>query len=178
MTRQLGEPIDSYDGLVGLIRNRLAELSVTCEAASALAGLTETHLSKIVCAKRSKVLGRMSLTVILQTLGIRLVPVTDDEVYAPLAARLPKATFNRWRRPRELLVRISEIGGEAAVAKVPELLAAATVPLPEPKPKSAPGPVKRPAFDPGIAHPLPVRRRPLMFGRGTRKASTAAVPEL
>ena len=36
------------------------------------------------------------------------VPVTDDEAYA-LAARLPKATFNRWR-PRELPVRISEIG--------------------------------------------------------------------
>jgi hypothetical protein len=154
---------------------------VTCEAASALAGLTETHISRLVNPKRSRVLGRMSLTVVLQTLGIRLVPVTDDEAYAPLAARLPKATFNRWR-PRELLVRISEIGGEAAVAKVPELLAAATVPLPEPKPKpkpkSAPEPVKRPVFDPAERHPMPARRRPMMFGRGTRKASSAAVPEL
>jgi hypothetical protein len=176
--RQLAAPFDTYDGLIGVIRHRLAELQVTCETASALAGLTETHISKIVCAKRSRILGRMSLTVVLQTLGIRLIAVTDDAEYASLAARLPKAAFSRWGEPRAaeraMKIGVGELGGEEVVKGVPELLAAATVPLPEPKPS----PVKRPAFNPDERHPMPVRRRPMMFGRGTRKASTAAVPEL
>jgi hypothetical protein len=96
--RQLAAPFDSYDGLVVLIRDRLAELQVTCEAASALAGLTETHISKLINPKRTRLLARMSLTTVLQVLGIRLIAVTDDEAYAPLRERLPKATFNRWNR--------------------------------------------------------------------------------
>jgi hypothetical protein len=125
--RQLAAPFDSYDGLVALIRDRLAELGVTCESASALAGLTETHISKLVNPKRTRVLGRMRLSVVLQTLGIRLIAVTDDEAYGSLAGRLEKATFNRWKR--ELGVRVDDVGGVAEVQKVPELLAAVTVPI-------------------------------------------------
>jgi hypothetical protein len=179
--RQLADPFDSYDGLIGIIRHRLAELQVTCEATSALAGLTETHISKIVCAKRSRMLGRISFTVLLQALGVRLVAVVDEEAYAPLRARLKPAKFNRWKLEpsdagegeattieRAMKISVDELGGEAVVKGVPELLAAATVPLP--KPKEA----KRPVFDPAERHPMPARRRPMMFGRGTRKASSAA----
>src|SRR5580700_2118308 len=125
--RQLGEPIEYYSGLIAVIRHRLAELQVTCESASALAGLTETHVSKLINPARTRLLARMSLTVVLQVLGIRLVAMIDDEAYAPLAARLPKARFDRWGRSRELRVRVDEIGGADAVRKVPELLAAVMV---------------------------------------------------
>jgi hypothetical protein len=177
--RQLAAPFDSYDELIGVIRHRLAELQVTCESASALAGLSETHLSKIVCPARVRVLGRMSLTVVLQTLGIRLIAVTDDAAHARLAARLPKAVFRRWK-PRELGVRVDDVGGVAAVEKVPALLAAVTVPIVErPKPKPEPqSPVTRPVYDPDEPHPLPVRSRPRFgrghgFGRAQRSASAA-----
>jgi hypothetical protein len=164
--RQLAAPFDSYDQLVGVIRHRLAELGTTCEAASALGGLSETHISKIVCPARVRVLGRMSLTVVLQTLGIRLIAVTDDEAYASLAARLQRATFRRW--PRELALRLDDVGGVAAVKKVPELLAAVTVPIAEkPKPERA----QRPAYDVNERHPVPEIRRGFAFGRGNRKAS-------
>jgi hypothetical protein len=155
--RQLAAPFDSYDGLVVLIRDRLAELQVTCEAASALAGLTETHISKLINPKRTRLLARMSLTTVLQVLGIRLIAVTDDEAYAPLRERLPKATFNRWNR--EMRIGVDEIGGAAAVKASPELLAAVTVPIVE-KPKPAPA-VLRPKIPP----------RGFAFGRGARKAS-------
>jgi hypothetical protein len=172
--RQLAAPFDSYDELVGIIRHRIAELGTTCESASALAGLTETHISKLINPKRTRLLARMSLTTVLQVLGLKLVAMAvDDAEYAPLRERLPKATFNRWNR--ELRVRVDEIGGVAAVRKVPELLAAVTVPIVErPKPERA----KRPVYDPDEPHPLPVRSRPRFgrghgFGRVQRSASAA-----
>jgi hypothetical protein len=164
--RRLAAPFDSYDDLVGIIRHRLAELDTTCEAASALAGLTETHFSKLVCPARARVLGSMSFTVVLQTLGIRLIAVTDDEEYAPLRERLPKATFNRWGRPREMRVRVGDVGGEAAVRKVPALHAAVLVPIAE-KPKPAP-PVNVP---PAVQLRPKIPPRGFAFGRGHRKAS-------
>ena len=174
--RQLAAPFDSYDELVGIIRRRLAELGTTCEAASALGGLTETHISKLVNPKRSRIMGRISLTVLLQTLGIRLVAVVDDAAYASLARRLDKATFNRWNR--ELRVRVDDVGGVVEIRKVPELLAAATVPVAEPKPKPEQSPVKRLRYNPDEPHPMPVRSRSQFgrghgFGRAQRSASAA-----
>jgi hypothetical protein len=165
--RQLGEPFDSYDGLVGLIRFRLDELSVTCEAASALAGLTETHVSKLVNPARTRVLGSMSFSVLLQVLGLRLVALVDDEAYAPLRARLPQATFNRWGRPREMRVRVGDVGGVAAVEKVPALHAAVTAPIAE-KPKPAAPPAKS---SPTVVLRPKIPSRGFSFGRGHRKAS-------
>jgi hypothetical protein len=179
--RQLAAPFDSYDGLIGVIRHRLAELGATCEAASALAGLTETHISKIVCPARVRVLGRMSLSVVLQVLGIRLIAVTDDAAYAPLAKRLPAARFNRWK-PRETRVRVDDVGGVAAVEKLPALYAAVAVPIAEPKPK--PPSAAAIAKSSSVAKTSPtVTLRPKIpprgfppgltqgFGRGHRKAS-------
>jgi hypothetical protein len=163
--RQLAAPFDDYDSLVQVIRARLSELGTTCESASALGGLTETHISKIVCPARVRVLGRMSFTTVLQVLGIKLTATVDDEAYAPLAARLMKSTFNRWNR--ELRVRVDDVGGVAAVKASPELLAAVSVPVAEPKPKPE---VKRSRYNPDEPHPLPVRSRP-RFGRGQQGAA-------
>jgi hypothetical protein len=55
-------------------------------------------------------------------LGIWLIPVVDDEAFAPLQARLPRARFHRWNlgepssgtpSAREMKIRIDDIGGMA-----------------------------------------------------------------
>jgi hypothetical protein len=122
--RQIGL-IEDYAGLIRTIRCRLAELQVTCEAASALAGLTDTHVSKLINPARSKILGRISLTVLLQVLGIRLVAVVDEEAFAPIGARLPKAKFNRWKLERAMKISVGDLGGLPVIERVPPLRAAA-----------------------------------------------------
>jgi hypothetical protein len=166
MLRQLGPAFSSYDELVALIRRRLAELSATCESASDLAGLSTTHLSKIVCAERPRILGRMSFGCVLGALGIELVPMVDDVAYAALGSRLPRAKFNRWPEGRhETMINSNDVGGPAAIARVPLLLAAVMKPKPAPvKPAKPP----RPVFDPAERHPLPERRR-MQWGKGRRK---------
>ena len=116
--------------------------------------------------------GKGEKSYLLQTLGIRLIAVTDDVAYAPLAARLPKDVFRRWK-PRELCVRVDDVGGVVAVEKVPALHVAVTVPIAE-KPKKPPEPPKHPAFDVNERHPMPERRRPMMFARGQRKTRPSA----
>jgi hypothetical protein len=173
--RQLTAPFDTYDQLIEVIRHRIAELDATCESVSELAGLSTTHTSRIVNPKRSRILGRMSLSVILQTLGIKLTATVDDEAYAPLRERLPQAKFNRWPE-RAMKISVGELGGEEVVKGVPELLAAVSVPVAEPKPKPE---VKRPRYNPDEPHPLPVRSRSRFgrcghgFGRAQRSASAA-----
>jgi hypothetical protein len=122
--RQIAQPFDSYDGLVAVVRHRLAEVASTCEAVSDLAGLTTTHVSKLVNPKRSRILGRISLTVLLQVLGLKLVAVVDEEAFVPIGARLPKAKFNRWKLP-SMKISVGELGGLPAIERVPPLREAA-----------------------------------------------------
>jgi hypothetical protein len=170
--RQIAQPFDDYDALIRIMRIRLSEVGSSCENVSALAGLTETHISKLVNPARSKVLGRISFSVLLQVLGIRLVAVVDEEAYAPLKARLKPATFHRWNRPpregdgdgigaetdREMKIRTAELVDPPVIERVPELREAATA-----KP--------RPRFDPAAQHPMPVRSH---LRYGSRRARTAA----
>jgi hypothetical protein len=160
--RQIGL-VEDYDGLIGILRLRLSEVGSSCENVSALAGLTETHISKLVNPARSKLLGRLSFSVLLQTLGIKLVAVVDEEAYAPLKARLKPARFHRWKleppEPREeMQIRVADLGGPPAIERVPELREAAAA-----KP--------RPRFDPEAPHPMPVRSH---LRYGPRRARTAA----
>ena len=133
----------------------MTELSVTCEAVSDLAGLTSTHVSKIVNPARSRLLGPMSFSCVLKALGLRLVVLVDDDGHAPLRARLPRATFARlnetfdWNEirqaaatGREMKVAIGALGGVQAVEQVPVLHAAVAAPVPAPK-----EPARSPRFD-------------------------------
>jgi hypothetical protein len=169
--RQIGL-VEDYDGLIGILRLRLSEVGSSCENVSALAGLTDTHISKIVCPARSKVLGRISFSVLLQVLGIRLVAVVDDAAHEPLRRRLKPATFHRWNRPpregdgdgigaetdREMKIRTAELVDPPVIERVPELRAAAVA-----KP--------RPRFDPEAPHPMPVRSH---LRYGPRRARNGA----
>jgi hypothetical protein len=138
--RQIAQPFDDYDGLIGIIRHRLSEVGSTCEEVSDLAGLTTTHLSKLVNVKKSKLMGRISFGTLLQALGIRLVAIVDDKAYAPLQRRLKPAIYPRWNRPpregdearaaavagREMTIRTEDLGGMPVVERVPALREAAT----------------------------------------------------
>jgi hypothetical protein len=128
--RQIAQPFDDYDGLVAIVRARLSEVGSTCEEVSDLAGLTTTHLSKLVNVKKTKLMGRVSLSCILQVLGLKLVAVVDDRAFVPLQRRLKPATYPRWNRPsrpedeakaaaaagREMTIQTRDLGA-AAVAK-------------------------------------------------------------
>jgi len=148
--RQIGGLIESYDGLITAIRTRLAEVGSSCENVSALAGLTETHVSKLINAKRSKILGKISFDCLLAALGVRLVVVVDDLAFAPLKARLKPARFHRWNlgpssdtppasagaSSRGMKIKINEIGGMEEVAKVPALRDVVVVERQECRPKA------------------------------------------
>jgi hypothetical protein len=100
--RQIGDPIESYDNLITTIRSRMAELKVTCETIGHIGGLAEGHVSALLAQKR-KVLGRISLTVLLQVLGLKLVAIVDDAAHEPIRRRLEPATYFRWHRPQRVL---------------------------------------------------------------------------
>jgi hypothetical protein len=142
--RQIGSPIESYDALIATIRLRLAEVGAPLENVSALAGLPDRYISKIINPARSKILGRISLDCILAVLGIRLIPVVDDVAFAPLQARLKPARFHRWNLEppsphdaaiaREMKIRVDDIGGIAEAVKVPGLRDVVIVPMEEKAP--------------------------------------------
>jgi hypothetical protein len=136
--RQIAQPFDTYDQLIGIIRQRLAEVGAPCDAVSALSGLPDRYVSKLVNPRRSKILGKISFGLLLQVLGIRLVALVDDAAYAPLKARLKPARFHRWdleppscdlATGREMKLRLDDLGGLQEVAKVMGLRAAVIVPV-------------------------------------------------
>jgi hypothetical protein len=185
--RQLGDLVGSYGDLVSTLRARLEEVGAPLEAIDHVAGLAPAYTSKLVSRRRMKIIGKVSLGLLLETLGLKLAVLVDDRAFeGRYRHRLPRGKFNRWHKPppvldcneakrvagRELKVSIDDLGGVDVVERLPALRAAVIIPVEEEK---AP---KTRRFDPAESHPMPARRRPMMFGRGTRKASSAAVPEL
>jgi hypothetical protein len=84
--------IRNYDDLVDAIRRRIFALDTTFEAANDAAGLPDRYLAKILAAQRPKHFGPMSLTLMLQTLGVALimVPVDDAELERVRARLAPR----------------------------------------------------------------------------------------
>jgi hypothetical protein len=186
--RQIGDLVDSYGGLIEAIRARIKELGVTCESLDSVTGLADGHTTKIISPRRIRVAGRISLGLLLQALNLKIVVCVDDGAAKQYRARLKPTKFpQRWNREldwsevkavaagRDLRIGIDNLGGAAAivaVAKTVPTLRSAVNPAPAKKPPAEP--VKRPAFNPDERHPMPERRRPMMFGRGQRKAVHAA----
>jgi hypothetical protein len=63
-----------------------AELNTTYDSVDAVAGLADRHTSKLLCGLKGY--GPMSLTVTLQTLGLALIVVSDDEALERVRSRL------------------------------------------------------------------------------------------
>jgi hypothetical protein len=179
------EAIGTYDDLLRVCRERVCQLQATGEAIDHVGGLPQGLFTKLLAGRRQRVMGKMSLSTILSVLSIKLIPFVDTEAAEKLASRLGKARFpHRWKtRPADKPLSWKEM---KAVARekdfklpLPQLLPheelaqlqRETADFPQYDPAEV---LVRPAFNPDERHPLPERRRSMMFGRGQRKTRPSA----
>lgn len=107
--RQLGECSD-YDGLHRILRDRADELNVSRTTLDEAAGLALGHSSKLLAPRPLKKLGVVSLGLMLQAMGLKLVVVEDVEALEQISAKLipREVTANvlslSWGRAKHLLV--------------------------------------------------------------------------
>jgi hypothetical protein len=107
--RQLGVCHD-YDGLHRILRDRADELNVSRTTLDEAAGLTPGHASKLLAPRPLKKLGVVSLGLMLQAMGLKLVVVEDVEALERISAKLiprevPANVLSlSWGRAKHLLV--------------------------------------------------------------------------
>jgi hypothetical protein len=85
--RQLGVCHD-YVGLHLILRARADELNVSRTTLDEVAGLTPGHASKLLAPRPLKKLGNLTLGLLLQTMGLKLVVVEDPEALERIRAKL------------------------------------------------------------------------------------------
>lgn len=85
-----------YQELVEAVRFRLREIETTHESVDHVSGLHGGYTGKIVAPVPMKSMGKVSMGPILQTLGLRLIIVRDDEMFKRVKDRLAKR-----ERPRD-----------------------------------------------------------------------------
>jgi hypothetical protein len=91
--------IRSYADLVRALRERKEQLDVSFATIEDVSGLQSGHCSKLMSPRPSKLFGKLSLGLILQTLGMRLVLVEDKEAMARIRSRLtPRFRAGRGER--------------------------------------------------------------------------------
>jgi hypothetical protein len=79
MAEQLAE-VRSYDEFISALRARVAQLGVTCESVDSASGLAERYTCKLLSgAVPVRTFGRRSLGPVLQSLGVKLILVLDDQ---------------------------------------------------------------------------------------------------
>jgi hypothetical protein len=116
--------IRSYADLVHALRARKEQLNVSYEVIEAISGLQSGYISKLLSPRPSKRLGQLSLGLILQTLGLKLVLVEDKEAMARVRSRLtpryragsPRHAVLHVRQPRPAAPETSgaRVNGHAA----------------------------------------------------------------
>jgi len=91
-----------YDSLIDLVRYRLHEMQTTNLEIDAVSGLHSGYCSKTTAPIPLKSMGKVSMGPLLQTMGLKLIVVRDDEAFAKIEHRLAKR-----QRPREDGVKLS-----------------------------------------------------------------------
>jgi hypothetical protein len=79
-----------YDDMIELVRYRVEELATTHESVDAVAGIPAGYFGKVVAPQPIKSMGKLTMGPVLQTLGLALIVVRDDEQFARLKDRLAK----------------------------------------------------------------------------------------
>ena len=82
--------IRSYDDLHATLRARADALEISRQAIDELAGLPAGYAGKLLGGGQVKKFGGLSLELMLQTLGLRLVVVEDPEALGRLQGRYEK----------------------------------------------------------------------------------------
>jgi hypothetical protein len=126
---EIGEATD-HDQLVAILRARKAALELSDTLVDEIAGLTTGHCQKILGAKPTKTLGRISLSALLGALGVKLVVVVDPDSkiarrWQRRAAGMVHPTLHTIGQARPII--LSRAGRKAALARwgrsTPELRA-------------------------------------------------------
>lgn len=81
---------NDYDSLIEFVRVRVHELQTTHESIDAVSGLHGGYSGKLLAPIPIKSMGKISLGPMLQTLGLTLIVVRDDEQFAKIKDRLAK----------------------------------------------------------------------------------------
>jgi hypothetical protein len=121
--------VTDYDEMIGALRARMAELGVTNETIGAIAGLAGGYVGKLLAPSRIKNLGPLSLGLMLQSLGLKLIVVEDAETSAKMrpqwAQRKKAAPLVAMARtpPRATWLFSSRSGRRAAKARAEKLSA-------------------------------------------------------
>lgn len=93
MPRQLAV-VRSYAELHAAIRARVEELDVSRLCLDDAAGFTGGYASKLLAPRPTKLMGKMSLGIMLGALGLALVVVEDPVALARIKPKLQK---RRWK---------------------------------------------------------------------------------
>jgi hypothetical protein len=80
--------VRSYDELHWILRARATELQITRETIDAVSGLQSGYSAKLLAPVPIKSLGKTSMGLMLQTLGVVLIAVEDQEALSRLRSRL------------------------------------------------------------------------------------------
>jgi hypothetical protein len=111
------KPIESYEQLLQLLRDRMVALDTSFEAVESTAGLTERYLAKILGPHPIKRLGPVSWS-IFAALGLRLVVLEDTEQLARVRDRLRRPFHVRRSGPHDAWVaRQLAANGECGAGK-------------------------------------------------------------
>jgi hypothetical protein len=84
--------VSDYSELVAALRARAEALDVSNLTLDEVTGLPSGYSGKVL--GRSQILGRLSLGLLLDALGLRLVVIEDPEVFARIAPRLERRRKN------------------------------------------------------------------------------------
>jgi hypothetical protein len=90
MSARLGRLISDYQGLLEAFRDRAKELEISREGIDSIAGWADGYASKLLggaAAKQRKIIGPLSLGLMLGTLGLKMILVEDPESTARTLTR-------------------------------------------------------------------------------------------
>jgi hypothetical protein len=90
--------ITDYDSLISVLRGRAEELDISRETIDHIAGLPERLASKILGLSQVRRIGMESLGPLLDTLGLKLIPVPDEAALERNRTRLVKRNASQVRR--------------------------------------------------------------------------------
>jgi hypothetical protein len=110
-----------YDGMLAAVRSRVAELQVNGERFDEYAGLPKGYLSKLIGVRPSRGLGKLSLGLVMNGLGMSLLAIENQEATARLKNRLPPRNPSYVRSAPSIILTVrffQKIGRLGAQARI------------------------------------------------------------
>jgi hypothetical protein len=85
--KQIAEAID-YQSLQDGLRARAADMGISRRVLDEISGLGDGYSAKLLCGRPTRIFGIVSLGLILQSLGVKIILVEDPEATARTITRM------------------------------------------------------------------------------------------